>query len=166
MYVSGAEVPPASVTVTFTGPTAPGGVRPVSESSLLATTTFVAGPSAPKVTTESGPRLDPLIVKACPPVVGPVLGTMFEAIGVTSYKKPLAMEAVVVLVPKVFDTLTATSELLAWFVAGGLTAVISVELTTLTFVALLAPNFTVEVGTKPVPLMSTAVPPGQDRGRA
>ena len=49
--------------------------------------------------------------------------------------------------------------MLVWLVAGGLSAVISVELTKWTLVALLAPNCTVEVGMNPVPLMSVEVPP-------
>ena len=71
----------------------------------------------------------------------------------------MAGEGVVVLVPNPLETVTATSVFWASARSAGLSAVISVGLTSWTLVAVTPLNRTVEVGPKPVPSMVTAVLP-------
>lgn len=71
--------PPASVTVTVTGPAVPAGVVAVIRV-VLATTTPVAA-AVPNVTVAPVAKLVPVIVTAVPPDVEPVFGETLPTVG-------------------------------------------------------------------------------------
>ena len=75
-----AEVPPAVVTATSTGPE-PAGAVAVRVVAL--TTVTAAAAFAPKVTVEPALNPDPVTVTAVPPVVGPEAGVMEVTVGAT-----------------------------------------------------------------------------------
>ena len=76
-----------------------------------------------------------MIVTAVPPATAPLFGLTLLTVGATTYVNPLAR--LPVCPPTVTVTVTAPA------VPAGVVAVIDVLLTTTTFVAAVAPNFTV-----------------------
>ncbi len=74
-----ADVPPALVTVTSTGPADSAGETTVNE---VALTTVTADPAvAPKATVDPGRNPVPVTVTAVPPAIGPDAGTRPETVG-------------------------------------------------------------------------------------
>jgi hypothetical protein len=143
-------VPAAVVTATLCAPAVPAGVTAVIEVAL-ATTTLVAG-TPPTVTLLAPVKFVPVIVKAVPPNVVPVVGAMLVMVGAgTTYVNALGNDAVPAAV--------VTATLCAPAVPAGVTAVIEVALATTTLVAGTPPTVTLLAPVKFVPVMVKAVPP-------
>jgi len=141
------------VTRTSTGPTVivAGDVAVMDVAEL--TTTPVAA-VAPKLTVEPKVKKVPVIVTDVPPAVGPLFG-LTEVIVAAEAEYVNWSDAPVAEVPAEFATVTSTIPA----APAGERAVMVVELTTVTLIALFAPNLTVELVTKLVPVIVTGVAP-------
>ncbi len=96
-----------------------------------------------------------MIVTTVPPASGPVAGSRLSIVGAAgpSYVKTPAL---VTLWPSGVSTVSATAVPPGW---AGLTAVSTVELRIVTWVAACSPNRTVVPATNPLPVTVTVVPP-------
>jgi hypothetical protein len=99
-------------------------------------------------------RLVPVIVTDVPPAVEPVVGATPVTVGGGGATKVNWSPAPVALVPAPVVTVTSTVP-----EPAGLTAVICVELLTVTPVAVAAPNLTAVAPERLVPVIVTGVPP-------
>ena len=144
-------MPAGVVTVTSTVPV-PAGLSAVIVVSLT-TVTFVAA-VVPKSTAVAPVKLVPVIVTRVPPAAGPLVGLRPVTTGAaaTVYVNSSAGETADV--PPGVVTVTFTTP-----VPAGLSAVIEVSLTTVTFVAAVVPKSTAVAPVKPVPVIVTRVPP-------
>jgi len=133
-----------------TAPALPAGVVAVIVV-LFTTVTPVAG-VPPNVTVAPATKFVPVIVTAVPPSVVPLFGVTPVTVGAPAYVYPLAR---LPLSPLLFVAATVTAPALP----AGVVAVITVALTTVTFVAAAPPNVTVVPEAKFVPVIVTAVPP-------
>lgn len=137
-------VPPDVVTVTLTAPVPAGEVTRIWDADT--TLTLVPG-VLPNDTVAPATKPVPVMVTAVVPAAGPLAGDREVIVGTCENVAALLVPPDVVTV-----TLTAPAP------AGEVT-VISVADTTVTLVPALPPNDTVAPGTKPVPVMVTAVAP-------
>jgi hypothetical protein len=143
---------PLTVTVTVTAPTLPAGV--VAVIVVLFTTTTLVAAVLPNVTVAPATKFVPVIVTEVPPAVDPLPGVTLLTVGGTTYVN--ALPKLPLCPPTVTVTVTAPA------LPAGVVAVIVVLFTTTTFVAAVAPNFTVAPAAKFVPVIVTAVPPAGD----
>jgi hypothetical protein len=145
------EVPAGVVTVTFTVPV-PAGLLAVISVSL--TTTRAVAAVVPKSTAVAPVNPVPVIVTGVPPASVPLVGfSPVTAGAVTALYVNWSAEEVGE-VPAGVVTVTFTVP-----VPAGLSALISVSLTTLNEVAAVVPKSTAVVPVNPVPAIVTRVPP-------
>src|SRR5271166_1057540 len=146
-----AEVPPGVVTVTSTVPAdAAGELAVISVDET--TETELAG-TVPNRTVDPVTKPVPVMVTEVSPATGPALGLTPATTGTLYEVNWSALEGAEVPPGVVTVTSTVPAD------AAGELAVISVDETTETELAGMAPNWTVAPATKPVPVMVTEVPP-------
>jgi hypothetical protein len=146
-----ADCDPLVVTLTFCVPAAPAGDVAVIFPVTLLYDTLVAAVE-PKTTVEEDEKLVPEISTTVPPPVEPVFGLIEVTCVADVYVKLSA--ATLSDVPPRFVTRTSTVP-----VPAGKFAVIWVELFTVKDVALFDPKVTAETFVKPVPVITTPIPP-------
>src|SRR4029079_14214512 len=135
---------------TLRAPAAWAGVVAVIDVAL-ATVTFVAA-VPPTVTVAPVAKFVPVIVTFVPPAVDPLVGEIPVTVGGVPYVNPFVR---VPLRPLGFVAVTLTAPA----ACAGVTAVIDVELATVTLVAAVPPIVTVAPVAKFVPVIVTFVPP-------
>jgi hypothetical protein len=148
MNVAPLLVAEAVLTVTALAPTAPAGavaVTVLSEPIVKAVAAVV-----PKFTPRVPIKPAPVMVTTVPPAIGPDVGVM-ELITGDGWKLKLSELSVPPRVAILIGTVPTR--------CAGVTASISVSLTTVKLVAGVVPNFTLVVPVRPVPVMATLAPP-------
>jgi hypothetical protein len=146
--VATAEVPADVVTVISSTPTASTGAVTVICDAETKVTPVAA--VVPNLTVEAAVKPDPLTVTTVPPLAGPELGLMPVTLGTKLNSS--AVDTADVLP----DVVTVTSSIPA---PAGAVAVICVAETSVTPVAAVVPNSTVDALLKPDPVIVTDVPP-------